>query len=199
MLITRYQEYQQKVVKAFYKHHFSTFDRQIVLVDCLQPLNAGNESFLDMRQAIEQIMHSFKYGRSNILKRLFAPKIDKILFAATKADHVTPEQHPNLVSLLQQMVYPAWQTAAYDNIEMSCIAMASIQATQSGFISHSGESMPAIQGVTNDGETLTVFERFLKSYPDPIFGMTTNSIFILFGLCLNLRMSPCRIYVWTKR
>ena len=157
MLITRYQEYQQKVVKAFYKHHFSTFDRQIVLVDCLQPLNAGNESFLDMRQAIEQIMHSFKYGRSNILKRLFAPKIDKILFAATKADHVTPEQHPNLVSLLQQMVYPAWQTAAYDNIEMSCIAMASIQATQSGFISQSGESMPAIQGVTNDGETLTVF------------------------------------------
>lgn len=54
MLEARYQEYQQKVVKAFYKHHFSTFDRQIVLVDCLQPLNAGYESFHDMRHAIEQ-------------------------------------------------------------------------------------------------------------------------------------------------
>ena len=73
MLITRYQEYQQKVVKAFI-NTFSTFDRQIVLVDCLQPLNAGNESFFDMRQAIEQIMHSFKYGRSNILKRLLRLK-----------------------------------------------------------------------------------------------------------------------------
>lgn len=46
MLEARFHEYQQKVVKAFYKHHFATFDRQIVLVDCLQPLNAGDEAFL---------------------------------------------------------------------------------------------------------------------------------------------------------
>ncbi|ANW23211.1 nucleoside triphosphate hydrolase [Vibrio coralliilyticus] len=157
MLKARYQEYQQKVVKAFYKHHFSTFDRQIVLVDCLQPLNAGYESFHDMRHAIEQIMHSFRYGRSNMLKRLFAPRIDKILFAATKADHVTPEQHPNLVSLLQQMVHPAWQTASYENIEMSCISMASIQATKTGFINRGTESVPAIQGITLDEQPLTTF------------------------------------------
>ncbi|MBN3492657.1 YcjX family protein [Vibrio neptunius] len=157
MLEARYQEYQQKVVKAFYKHHFSTFDRQIVLVDCLQPLNAGYESFHDMRHAIEQIMHSFRYGRSNILKRLFAPRIDKILFAATKADHVTPEQHPNLVSLLQQMVHPAWQTASYENIEMSCISMASIQATKTGFINRGTESVPAIQGINLDGQPMTIF------------------------------------------
>lgn len=157
MLKARYQEYQQKVVKAFYKHHFSTFDRQIVLIDCLQPLNAGPESFNDMRQAIEQILGSFRYGRSNILKRLFAPKIDKILFAATKADHVTPEQHPNLVSLLQQMIHPAWQTASYENIEMSCISMASIQATNTGYIANGNQSTPAIQGVTLEGQPLTLF------------------------------------------
>lgn len=157
MLKARYHEYQQKVVKAFYKHHFATFDRQIVLVDCLQPLNAGYESFHDMRYALEQIMQSFRYGRSNILKRLLAPRIDKILFAATKADHVTPEQHTNLVSLLQQMVHPAWQTASYENIEMSCISMASIQATQAGFINKGDQSYSAIQGVTMAGETMTVF------------------------------------------
>ncbi|MEZ8101463.1 YcjX family protein [Vibrio bivalvicida] len=157
MLKARYQEYQQKVVKAFYKHHFSTFDRQIVLVDCLQPLNAGYESFHDMRNALEQIMHSFRYGRSNMLKRLFAPRIDKILFAATKADHVTPEQHPNLVSLLQQMVHPAWQTASYEDIEMNCMTIASIQATQAGFISKGDQSYPAIQGVTIDEQSMTVF------------------------------------------
>ncbi|RTZ16680.1 YcjX family protein [Vibrio aquaticus] len=157
MLKARYHEYQQKVVKAFYKHHFSTFDRQIVLVDCLQPLNEGYESFHDMRQALEQIMHSFRYGRSNILKRLFAPKIDKVLFAATKADHVTPEQHTNLVSLLQQMVHPAWQTASYENIEMSCMTIASIQATQSGFISQGDQTYPALKGTTLDEQTITVF------------------------------------------
>ncbi|MGD8109161.1 YcjX family protein [Vibrio sp. TRT 17S01] len=157
MLKKRYEEYQQKVVKAFYKHHFATFDRQIVLVDCLQPLNAGHESFNDMKMALEQLMHSFRYGKSNILKRLFSPRIDKILFAATKADHVTPEQHSNLASLLQQMVHPAWQTAAYENIEMSCMSMASVKATESGFITRDSVSIPALQGVALTGERLTVF------------------------------------------
>ncbi|EGU37692.1 ATPase [Vibrio ichthyoenteri ATCC 700023] len=157
MLKARYHEYQTKVVKAFYKHHFATFDRQIVLVDCLQPLNAGYESFMDMRDALEQIMHSFRYGRSSLLKRLFAPRIDKILFTATKADHVTPDQHPNLVSLLQQMVHPAWQSASFENIEMSCISMASIQATQTGFIAQGDQSIPAIQGTTMAGQPITVY------------------------------------------
>ncbi|EEX92574.1 hypothetical protein VIOR3934_04959 [Vibrio orientalis CIP 102891 = ATCC 33934] len=170
MLKARYNEYQQKVVKAFYKHHFSTFDRQIVLVDCLQPLNAGYESFQDMRHALEQIMHSFRYGRSNLLKRLFAPRIDKILFAATKADHVTPEQHPNLVSLLQQMVHPAWQSASYENIEMSCITMASIQATQAGFINKGDQAYPALQGTTVDEQALTVFPGEVpKKLPDQAY------------------------------
>ncbi|OLQ90247.1 nucleoside triphosphate hydrolase [Vibrio panuliri] len=157
MLKARYQEYQNKVVKAFYKHHFATFDRQIVLVDCLQPLNAGYESFMDMRAALEQLMHSFRYGRSSMLKRLFAPRIDKVLFAATKADHVTPEQHTNLVSLLQQMVHPAWQTASFENIEMSCISMASIQATKTGFIANGDQSIPAIQGTDVNDAPLTVY------------------------------------------
>ncbi|AGB10197.1 YcjX family protein [Vibrio parahaemolyticus] len=157
MLEARFHEYQQKVVKAFYKHHFATFDRQIVLVDCLQPLNAGDEAFYDMRQALEQIMHSFRYGRSSFLRRLFSPKIDKVLFAATKADHVTPDQHPHLVSLLQQMVHPAWQTAAYENIEMSCMSIASIQATTSGFITSGDKTISALQGTTLNGEAMTMF------------------------------------------
>ncbi|MDW1873012.1 YcjX family protein, partial [Vibrio sp. Vb0598] len=157
MLEARFHEYQQKVVKAFYKHHFATFDRQIVLVDCLQPLNAGDEAFYDMRQALEQIMHSFRYGRSSFLRRLFSPKIDKELLAATKAVHVTPDQHPHLASLLQQMVHPAWQTAAYENIEMSCMSIASIQATTSGFITSGDKTISALQGTTLNGEAMTMF------------------------------------------
>ena len=157
MLKARYDEYQQKVVKTFYKQYFSTFDRQIVLVDCLQPLNAGHESFNDMKSALEQIMKSFRYGRSSLLKRLFSPRIDKVLFAATKADHVTPEQHGALVSLLQQMVHPAWQNAAFEGIEMNCISMASIQATTTGFVTSGDATVPAIQGGTLQGDAITLF------------------------------------------
>lgn len=156
-LKARYQEYQSKVVKAFYTDYFSTFDRQIVLVDCLTPLNHSDEAFNDMRDALEQLLTSFKYGRSGILSRLFAPKIDKVLFAATKADHITPDQHNNMVSLLTQLVHPAWQHVAYQDIDMSCLSIASIRATQAGKVTQDGESYHALQGTTSDGEEVTLY------------------------------------------
>jgi predicted YcjX-like family ATPase len=59
-----------------------------VLVDCLQPLNSGPQAFNDMRLALTQLMQSFHYGQRTLFRRLFSPVIDKLLFAATKADHV---------------------------------------------------------------------------------------------------------------
>ncbi|SJZ59380.1 Conserved protein YcjX with nucleoside triphosphate hydrolase domain [Vibrio cincinnatiensis] len=197
LLNARYQEYQSKVVKRFYKHHFSTFDRQIVLVDCLSPLNSGYESFMDMRGAIEQIMHSFRYGRNGLLNRLFAPKIDKIVFAATKADHVTPDQHPNMVSLLQQMIHPAWQHAAYENIAMSCLSLASIRATQSGYIETAQNPISAIQGTRLTGESITLFPGEVpKKLPSPDYWQQHSFDFVAFRPmpsnvdqpCLHIRM-----------
>ncbi|WP_117234658.1 YcjX family protein [Vibrio maerlii] len=157
LLKQRYEEYKKNVVKAFYKQHFSTFDRQIILVDCLQPLNVGPEAFNDMKMAIDQLMDSFKYGKSNFLRRLFSPKIDRLLFAATKVDHVTPEQHTNLLSLLQQMVHPAWQHTSFEGIEMQCMGIASIKATDAGFVNSQDKSIPAIQGIKLDGNELTIY------------------------------------------
>ncbi|MCG7496114.1 YcjX family protein [Vibrio sp. Of7-15] len=181
MLKKRYEYYQQKVVKAFYREHFSTFDRQIVLVDCLQPLNAGPESFNDMRLAIDQLMQSFKYGRSSLLRRLFAPSIDKVLFAATKADHVTPEQHPNLVALLQQMIHEAWQTAAFEGIDMDCMSLSSIQATNPGFVHSGGENIPALRGHDFDGNAMTLFPGEVpKRLPNEQFWQENSFDFINF-------------------
>ncbi|WP_087022755.1 YcjX family protein [Thaumasiovibrio subtropicus] len=157
LLKARFEHYKQHVIKPFYKQHFSKFDRQIILVDCLQPLNAGPESFNDMRQAIEHLMGSFRYGRNNLLKRLFAPRIDKVLFAATKADHVTPEQHPHMVSLMQQIIHEAYQHASFEGISMECMSLASISATTPGFVSHKGEQMAALQGTGLDGEARMLF------------------------------------------
>jgi predicted YcjX-like family ATPase len=157
VLKRRYSEYQNKVIKQFYQRHFSTFDRQIVLVDCLTPLNHSEESFNDMKQAIEQLLASFKYGRTGIIGRLFSPKIDKVLFAATKADHITPDQHNNLVSLLNQLVHPAWQHVAYQDIDMSCTSLASVRTTKAGLVEQDGQSFHAIKGATEEGEALTIY------------------------------------------
>ncbi|VFS54924.1 Predicted ATPase [Kluyvera cryocrescens] len=113
-----------------------------MLVDCLQPLNSGPQAFNDMRLALTQLMHSFHYGQRTLFRRLFSPVIDKLLFAATKADHVTVDQHGNMVSLLQQLIQDAWQNAAFEGITMDCLGLASVQATQSGLIDVNGEKIP---------------------------------------------------------
>ncbi len=158
MLRSRFDYYCEKVVKGFYKNHFLRFDRQIVLVDCLQPLNSGPQAFNDMRLALTQLMQSFQYGQRTLFRRLFSPVIDKLLFAATKADHVTVDQHANMVSLLQQLVQDAWQNAAFEGIDRECMGIASVQATQSGLIDVQGEQIPALRGNRlSDGAPLTVY------------------------------------------
>jgi len=158
MLRERYRYYCEKVVKGFYKDHFLRFDRQIVLVDCLQPLNSGPQAFNDMRLALTQLMQSFHYGQRTLFRRLFSPVIDKLLFAATKADHITADQHANMVSLLQQLVQDAWQNAAFEGISMDCLGLASVQATQSGLVDVNGEKIPALRGHRlRDGAPLTVY------------------------------------------
>ncbi|KAA9001993.1 YcjX family protein [Affinibrenneria salicis] len=158
MLRRRFNYYCRSVVRGFYKDHFVRFDRQIVLVDCLQPLNSGVHAFNDMRLALTQLMQSFHYGKRTLFRRLFSPCIDKLMFAASKADHVTADQHASLVSLLQQLVQEAWQNAAFEGISMDCAGIASVQATQSGMVEHRGQAVPALQGHRlEDGQPLTVF------------------------------------------
>ncbi|MCX8955992.1 YcjX family GTP-binding protein [Erwinia psidii] len=158
MLRARYNYYCQHVVKGFYKNYFLRFDRQIVLVDCLQPLNSGPQAFNDMQLALTQLMQSFSYGQRTLFRRLFSPVIDKLLFAATKSDHVTSDQHANLVSLLQQLVQDAWQHAAFEGINMKCIGLASVQATQSGVVDHQGDKLPALRGHRlEDNQPLTFY------------------------------------------
>jgi len=158
MLRARFVEYKERVVKAFYKEHFVNFDRQIVLADCLTPLNNGPESFSDLKMAMTMIMQSFSYGQSSLFTRLFAPKIDKLLFAATKADHVTPEQHKNVVRLLDQLVYQTQHQLNYDVIQMKTLALASVKTTQSGKSRYKGEDIPVLRGKRSDNsELITVF------------------------------------------
>ena len=156
VLAQRFEQYKQHLVRGFYREHFSGFDRQIVLVDCLQALNAGSESFEDVRRSIARIMESFAYGKSNWWRRLFAPRIDKLLFVASKADHVTPDQHDNLVSLLQYMVQSARGQAGFAGIATDCMALAAVCATEVRSGRFQGQEVAGIKGCSLDGEALFI-------------------------------------------
>ncbi|WP_447528152.1 YcjX family protein [Vreelandella sp. TE19] len=156
-LAARFRYYQQQVVRPFYRDHFRRFDRQIVLVDVLGALNAGPERFEDLSSALSQLMQSFNYGKRSLLTRMFAPKIDRLAIAATKADHVTPNQHANVVTLLESLLAEPIKDLRYANVPVKALSLAAIRATQAREVQENGKRTPALRGTTLDGEEVLLY------------------------------------------
>ena len=158
LLESRYQYYVKHIVTDFYRNYFSRFDRQIVLVDCLTPLNQGESHFVEMQRTLAQVMESFHYGEQGWLGKLFQPKIERLLIAATKADHVTKEQFSNVTQLVKELVRDGTRFAEEQSIKTEAMALASIRATRFGYIQQQGKETPALKGNRLlDGQAITVF------------------------------------------
>jgi predicted YcjX-like family ATPase len=156
-LARRFDYYQRHVVRPFYQEHFRRFDRQIVLVDVLGALNAGPDRFADLSRALGTLMKSFDYGRRSLLSRLFTPRIDRLAIAATKADHVTPEQHPHLVSLLEALLAEPLKDLRFADVPVKAFSLAAIRTTSAHSVEHQGRTTPALRGTTLDNESVLVF------------------------------------------
>src|SRR5207302_6647597 len=93
-------------------------------------LLGGREAFDDTRLALEAILDSFRYGHGGTLSRLLlGPHIDKVLFAATKADHVPDIQRDNLAALLRNMAaFPALEVKS-SSAQLDVTALASVIST----------------------------------------------------------------------
>jgi len=170
MLEERFEHYKHHLVRGFYQEHFAWFDRQIVLVDCLQPLQDGEAAFQDLEQTLAQLMQSFNYGNSRWWRRLFAPRIDRLLFAATKADHVTPDQHANLLGLLRQLVQRAHGQARFEGIGIECLALAAVRASEFHQVTYEGQPLTVLQGIDLAGQSVTLFPGELPTgWPDAAF------------------------------
>lgn len=152
----RFELYKRRVVEPFYTDHFSRFDRQIVLVDLFHTLNRGRAHFADSRDALETILESFRYGTNSLLARLFRPSIEKLLFAASKADHVAANQHANLKQLLELMIAPARRKARFAGLETDVLALAALRATDTVRTEHQGQLLSCVRGRLIDGDRETV-------------------------------------------
>ena len=103
MMRRRYDAYRDAVVRPFFRDHFARLDRQIVLVDVLAALDAGPDAVRDLQDAMAAVLDCFRLGRGGWLNALFAPRADRILFAATKADQLHHSAHDRLEAILKQM------------------------------------------------------------------------------------------------
>lgn len=180
MMERRFEAYKSVVVKPFFREHFARLDRQIVLIDALQALNRGPEALADLERALSDVLACFRPGSNSILSSLLGRRIDKVLVAATKADHLHHESHDRLEALTRRLVDRAIHRIGMSGAGIDVMAIASVRATREGTVRHGGETLPVITGTPMAGERINgeifdgkrktaIFPGDLPEKPDSLF------------------------------
>ena len=168
MMQRRYEAYKAHVVRPFFRDHFARLDRQIVLVDALSALNAGPAAVRDLETALADILAAFRAGRSSLVSTLLRPRIDRILFAATKADHLHHTSHDRLEAILRQLTARAIARAEDVGARIDVVALAAVRATREVQVREGGQVIDAIVGTPLAGERIG---------PDVFDGSTEAGVF----------------------
>jgi predicted YcjX-like family ATPase len=154
MMARRFEAYKRHFVKPFFREHFARLDRQIVLVDALAALNAGPNAVRDLDRALTDILESFRPGANTWLSRVLRRRVDRILFAATKADHLHHANHPRLEAILRRLVDDAVARAEFSGAQVEVLAMAAVRATRETVLRQGGEDLECVVGVPQTGERI---------------------------------------------
>ncbi|PVA06739.1 YcjX family protein [Thalassorhabdomicrobium marinisediminis] len=143
----RFEAYKRHVVRPFFRDHFARIDRQIVLVDVLGAIHSGPRAVEDMRRAMADILGAFRPGQNSFLSRIFqGRRIDRILFAATKADHLHHQQHPQLTAITQALLRDAKDRAEFSGATTQAMSIAALRTTVEDTRSHNGAELGVVRG-----------------------------------------------------
>lgn len=154
----RFEAYKSKVIKPFFRDHFARIDRQVVLVDALGAINRGPQAVEEMRRAMADILVSFRPGQNAFLSRLLRGKrVERILFAATKADHLHHRQHGRLTAIMGALTREAQDRARFAGAKVDAMSIAALRATVEETIRHEGRSLDCVRGTLLDGGKQAAF------------------------------------------
>ncbi|MDQ2093736.1 YcjX family protein [Rhodalgimonas zhirmunskyi] len=172
----RFEAYKSRVVQPFFRDHFSRIDRQIVLVDALTAIHRGPRAVDDMRGAMADILGAFRPGRNAFLTRLLLGKrVERILFAATKADHLHHSQHPRLAAIMQALVREASDRADFAGAKTQSIALAALRATTEETIQHEGQPLDCVRGtLLETGKQAAFYPGDLPQDPQSLLSHARN-------------------------
>ena len=162
----RYDAYKSKVVRPFFRDHFARIDRQVVLMDVLGAIHAGPAALEDLRRAMAEILTAFRPGLNGWLTGLLgARRVEKILFAATKADHLHHTQHARLTAIAQAMLRDASDRANFAGAKTAALSLAALRATTEETITHDGTPLDAVRGTLTDGRRAAFYPGELPADP----------------------------------
>jgi predicted YcjX-like family ATPase len=150
LLARRHAAYLDDQRAAFFDPFFRRFHRQVVLVDALGALHAGEEAFDDTAEALAAVAASLR-GGLGILDLLTGQGVRRVGFAATKADHVPARARDALTGLLQDLVGrdPAGPLDAATSVH----AVAAIRCTEDDVATLEGRPVAVVRGVLmKDGQ-----------------------------------------------
>ena len=143
----RFESYKRNVVKPFFRDHFAKIDRQVVLVDVLGAIHAGPRAVDDLRQAMADILGAFRPGRNAFLSRLFqGRRVEKILFAATKADHLHQNQHKQLTAITEALLREARDRADFAGAQTAAMSIAALRTTVEETVDHRDGPLDVVRG-----------------------------------------------------
>jgi predicted YcjX-like family ATPase len=154
MLARRFESYKTHVVAPFFRDHFARLDRQIVLIDALSAINAGGAALGELQQTLEAILSCFRPGANSWLSRILSPRIERLLLAASKADHLHHASHDRLEGILRLLADKAIARAEAAGAEVKVMALAALRATREAHARQGRERLPCIVGVPLPGERI---------------------------------------------
>ena len=141
-------------IKPFFREHIARLDRQIVLIDAMQALNAGAGAMADLERALTEILGCFRPGRGSFLT-------DCSRTASTAS--WSPRPRPTICITrattgcrrsCSRLADRAVARANFSGAEVDVLAMAAVRATREGTVKQGRETLPVIIGTPLDGETI---------------------------------------------
>ena len=93
-------------------------------------------------------------SRGSFLTDLVSRRTDRILIAATKADHLHHESHDRLQAIVRRLADRAIKRADFSGAAVDVLAMAAVRATREGTVKQGRETLPVIIGTPLKGETI---------------------------------------------
>ena len=163
----RYEAYKARVVRPFFRDHFLKIDRQVVLVDVLEAIHQGPRAVEDLRRTMAEVLEAFRPGRNSWLASLFGThRVERILFAATKADHLHHEQHPALTAITEALLREAKSRADFAGADTMALSLAGLRCTVEDRLPQGGADLPAVRGrLLDTGKQAVMYPGELPSDP----------------------------------
>ncbi len=171
LLGERYDAYRNAVRQDLVSPLFGQLDRLVVLADLLSALGAGRDSFADAQASLAAAAGALRWSFSwtdavsaLLQLRLPPPRIRRVAYAATKADHVASRQRGNLRALMAALA------PGEGGVTARHFAIASVRCTEDATMRLEGRSVSAVRGrIAGEGVGLSYPGEVPDSAPDETF------------------------------